>query len=89
MIYNKPLPRIDNILWLATLARPYPAATSDIIETATIWQFSPRTIDFLRLFPANEVFETQEDFQSRCEQLEMLMSDERTMPFESVLSPQD
>lgn len=89
MTYGKSLPRIDNILWLKALSRPFPATTADILEKARLWHFSTNTIDFLKLFPENEIFESEEEFLTRCEELEMMIREERAMPIEGMLSPQD
>lgn len=89
MIYFKPLPRIDNIRWLARLAEPYPAMRQAILETAELWNFSDNTLEFLRLFPPDEEFPSREDFLLRCEELEMLIREERSMPAEMLRSPQD
>lgn len=89
MIYYKPLPRIDNVRWLAKLAGPYPATRQEITEAAQDWNFSENTIEFLRLFTPDEVFKSQGDFLARCEELELLLREERKMPAELLRSPQD
>lgn len=89
MIYYKPLPHIDNVRWLAKLSGPYPATRQEILEAAEDWNFSDNTIEFLRLFPADEVFKNQLDFLTRCEELELLIREERNMPAEVLRSPQD
>ena len=30
MIYNQPVPRIDNVLWLSRLAMPFPTTVGEI-----------------------------------------------------------
>ena len=89
MIYFKPLPHIDNIRWLARLTEPYPATCQAILETAEAWNFSDSTIEFLQLFPSDEEFASREDFLTRCEELEMSIREERTMPAEILRSSQD
>lgn len=88
MVYTKSLPRIDNILWLAKLARPFPTTAGSILNLARDWHFTQSTIDFLKLFPADEEFETGEDFLTRAEELEMFIHEERKMPAETLYSPQ-
>lgn len=89
MIYYKPLPHIDNVRWLAKLAGPYPATRQEIMDAAQDWNFSDNTIEFLRLFPADEQFKSQDEFLTRCEELELLIREERKMPAEVLRSPQD
>lgn len=89
MIYFKPLPHIDNVRWLAKLAGPYPATRQEIMEAAQDWNFSDNTVEFLKLFPADEQFKSQYDFLTRCEELELLIREEREMPAETLRSPQD
>jgi len=89
MIYFKPLPHIDNIRWLAKLAGPYPTTRQAILEIAEVWNFSDSTLEFLRLFPPDEEFVSYDDFLLRCEELEMLIREERKMPAELLRSPQD
>lgn len=88
MMYTKPLPRIDNILWLAKLARPYPTTAERIVQIAKYWNFSRSTLDFLKFFPSDEQFKNMEDFISRSEELELLTQEEQRMPHEILKSPQ-
>lgn len=89
MIYDKALPRIDNIMWLVKLARPFPTTASEITKIAKNWNFSQSTQDFLKIFPEDEVFEDGDDFLTRCETVELLSREARKMPAETVLSQQD
>lgn len=89
MIYIKALPRIDNILWLSKLARPFPTTAGDVLDKARKWSFSKSTLDFLKLFPRDEVFENGDDFFTRCEEIEMMLREERAMPVEFLRSPQE
>lgn len=82
----KSMPRIDNILWLSKLSRPYPATSGDILELAKKWGFSGSTIDFLELFRADEVFKSSNNFLTRCEELEQSIHAERDMPLGNMLS---
>lgn len=89
MMYTKPLPRIDNILWLAKLARPFPTTADEILTIAKKWHFSRSTIDFLKSFPKDEEFKNIEDFVTRSEELELMICEERKMPREILRSPQE
>jgi len=89
MIYFKTLPHIDNIRWLAKIAGPYPASRQTIEAVARDWNFSDNSIEFLRLFPKDEEFASQEDFLTRCEEVEILIRQEREAPAEVLHSPED
>jgi hypothetical protein len=89
MVYNNAQPHIDNILWLARLSMPFPATAGNIAEVARTWRFSGNTLDFLNLFPKDEIFSSREEFMTRCEELELLLREKAEMPQEVVLSPQD
>jgi hypothetical protein len=39
------------------------------------------------LFPADEEFDSEDDFLTRCEEVEMLIREERKMPAETLRSP--
>ena len=89
MAYAKPMPHIDNILWLARLSMPFPTSAGDIAAVARSWRFSSNTLEFLDLFPSDEIFNSREDFLIRCEELELLLREKADMPPEPALSPQD
>lgn len=89
MVYSKPLPRIDNIMWLAKLASPFPATRRQIWLKAKAWNFSHSTLEFLELFPANERFESRADFLNRCYNLELLIRQVRASSPETLRSPQE
>ena len=88
MTYTKPLPRIDNILRLSQLARPFPKTAGMVLDIAETWDFSSNTIGFLKLFPEGEVFESDDDLLTRCDELELMIREERKMPAEILHSPQ-
>lgn len=85
---NKALPRIDNVRWLANLARPYPTTASEMLVIARAWGFSKGTQDFLELFAPDTQFANSEDFTRRVQDLELLMHEESSMPVEMLRSPQ-
>lgn len=81
------LPRIANIEWLARLAEPFPASIDKLSDLAKHWKFGRNTMDFLRLFPKNEIFESKIEFLTRCEELEMMIREGRNLPAETLRSP--
>jgi hypothetical protein len=89
MIYNKPVPRINNVRWLARLSMPFPTTAGFIMQTAEDWRFDQSTLDFLARFPQDLIFKSREDFLTRCEELELLLQEEMESPAEPMLSPQD
>lgn len=88
-MYSRPLPRLDNILWLTQLARPFPTTADHIIKAAKKWRFSKSTVDFLGLFPHDTKFEDGEEFFARSQDLQLLIRQERDAPIEHLKSPQD
>ena len=88
MIYNKLLPRVNELIKLKSLSKPFPTTAGIMLEIATLWNFPDSTIDFLKIFPADEIFESGEDFLTQCEETKLLIREERMMPAE-VLSSQD
>ena len=88
MLYE-PRPHIDNILWLAKLSMPFPATARNVAEVAEAWRFSKSTLDFLDLFPDDEIFSSRDDFMTRCEELELLLREKAAQPPEPALSSQD
>jgi hypothetical protein len=89
VIYNRAIPRINNIRWLTRLAMPFPATAGDIAAVATAWRFDKATLEFLALFPEDVVFNSREDFLTRVEELELLLQEEAQAPAEAALSSQD
>jgi len=89
MTYLTTLPHIDNMRRLKQVARPFPAAAGAILEKAQTLNFSTSTLDLVKLFPEEEIFETEDDFVNRCEELELLIREEQSMPAEVLRSPQD
>lgn len=85
----KPLPHVDNMLWLLKVAAPFPASAGSILDKAKLWGFSRSTQDFLKRFPTDEIFESHADFLTRCDELELFLHEERDMPMEHLSSPQN
>ncbi|HUD05312.1 MAG TPA: hypothetical protein VMR18_00110 [Candidatus Saccharimonadales bacterium] len=83
MIYEKALPRIDNILWLRKLSGPFPTTAGEILDTANRWNFSRSTTDFLRLFPEKEEFGDRNSFLRLCEEMELAIRGSRTVQYKN------
>lgn len=88
MKYDKPLPPPDQLMLLAK-SMEFPAGRSAIIQAAASLGLPGDVTDFLGIFPAREIFENRVDFMTRCEEIVMLMNQEREMPAETLRSPQD
>lgn len=80
----KTLPHIDNLRWLIELSRPYPVTAEEMLGVAETWKFSKSTIKFLKQFPADEMFENENDFTNRYKELRFMMHEEWNMPVEIV-----
>lgn len=89
MVYTKRLPRIDSIERLARVAGPFPVRAGRVLQRAKSFNFGKSTLDFLRQFPSDEVFESRNDLLTRCEELGILLREERQMPQETLRSPQE
>lgn len=81
MKYNKQLPPVRNLLTIAKDVH-FPASRQEVEDIARSWGFTSVMTDFLDLFPADEIFISKVDFMTRCEELEMLINQEREMPTE-------
>lgn len=87
MKYDEQFPPIRQLLSLAENTQ-FPATRKEIQVSAAIWGFTNAVIDFLSLFPADEVFESKVDFVTRSELLEMFINQEHEMPKEFLRSSQ-
>ena len=81
MKYKKQLPPVRHLLSLAqdTL---FPVSREEIEQNAPYYGFSDEVVNFLRLFPADEIFSSRVDFMTRCEELEMYLTLQRESPRE-------
>ena len=79
------LSRLPPVRYFISLAQDshFPADTAQLQEVARQWGFPFEVTEFLGLFPPNEVFSSKTDFTTRCEELEMLIEQEK------LRSPQD
>lgn len=89
MIHTRTLPTTDSIMHLAEVAGPFPVTRQKIAMTARHYGFDSETLRFLELFPADEVFDSREDFSVRSQELMFLMREERDMDPDYPLSSQD
>ena len=88
MRYNKPLPPVRYFISLAEDSI-FPATCNEIINNATYWGFPKTVIAFLKQFPPEELFESRGDFETRCEELEIFINQEKKMPKEYLKSSED
>lgn len=89
MVYNKQLPHVRDFLRLSRYYRPFPASRDEVVEAAEMAHMDQEMISFLMLFPASAFFKSRVDFLTRCEELEMLINQEREAPKEILHSQQD
>lgn len=88
MTYDKHLPSMRKLKRLADIDGPFPIKNHFIVLAARRFNFDEDVIDFLNLFPRDEIFKSRIDFIERCEELEALISSEQDMPMEILHSPQ-
>lgn len=89
MIYSKSLPRLEDIDRLSSLVRVYPAARRDVLNVAMIEGFNTKVIELLKEFPADEIFESREDLNTRCAEVELFITEEEDAPKEYLRSSID
>jgi hypothetical protein len=88
MPYTKQLPRITELTQVAQRTA-FPATRQEIVPKDDGRELSSSLRNFLKLFPANETFDSRSDFMTRCHDLELMITEERDMPQETLRSPQD
>lgn len=88
MAYEKPLPSKRQLLYLAKLVH-FPATCREIAVVAMTYGFSELMTDFLGLFPNEEMFKNSAEFIDRCEELEILIDEERLTPKDPPSNPLD
>jgi hypothetical protein len=84
MTYTKNLPNTKDIAWLSKLMTSYPTTRREIVRIARKWNFPDTVIEFLRQFPADEVFDSRADLVSRSESLALLIRQEWESPKEPI-----
>lgn len=66
-MYSGKLPSMQDIVYLSTRIKTYPATRSEILRTARMWGAKSHTIAFLREFPPEFTFATRSGFVHQCE----------------------
>lgn len=76
---------------LTELARnvPFPITCSELTVVARYVNCSPATLRLLQRFNPDDVFENGIDFINRCDEVKLLIAEERRAPKELLLSRQD
>ena len=88
MTYKRQLPQVHYLLRLAK-SMEFPASRDDVIRAANTGNYPESMKSFLKLFAAYDSFEGCADFVNRCEELELLIRQEREAPKEYLHSQQD
>lgn len=86
MIYLKTLPQQRHLRDLAESVS-FPAARHDLIRAALRKHYAFSTVLFLQLFSADDVFQNRVDFVNQCEELKLMIHEERLAPKEILRSP--
>lgn len=66
-MYSKRLPSSHEIVGLSTRITAYPVTRTDAVRTARMWNFSNDVVEFLRQFPADELFDSRSSLVVRCD----------------------
>lgn len=85
MNYTKRLPRLSTLLGVTNFVR-FPVTASQLRDEAYVHKTPPSVLDFLALFSPGDRFVSRRDFLANCEELELLIREERKMPHEAVLA---
>lgn len=85
-MFTKQLPPIQTFASVARTAGPFPASARRIVISAVAHGFRDNVVEFLRQFHPKEVFLDRTDFINRCDELELLIDEERNTPKEIVRS---
>jgi len=88
-MYTKQLPNMKTIQQVAKLAGPFPTSARMIVFYAKHFGLDHDVTDFLHQFHPDEMFQSRADFITRCDELELMIQEEREMPKEVLRSPQD
>ena len=88
MTYKRQLPQAHYLLRLAKSVE-FPESRDDLIRAAEKGGYPESMKRFLKLFAAYDTFEGCADFVNRCEELELLIRQEREAPKEYLHSQQD
>lgn len=89
MNYTQPLPKLENFSWLARMVGPFPMPAGVIRRAAESLKLNKSVSNFLKLFPEDEEFESRADFLTRCEDLELIIREERNMQSEPLILSQE
>lgn len=85
MMYTKRLPQLSRLRTVSECAR-FPVTAGELCDVAYNQKAPQSVIDFLVLFSPSDSFHSQQDFLTSCEELELLIREERKMPREAVLA---
>ncbi len=85
-MFTKQLPPIQTFANVARAAGPFPASARRIVISAVAHGFHKNVVEFLRQFHPKEIFQSRSDFINRCDELELLIEEERKTPREIVRS---
>lgn len=88
MLYTKQLPNLSKLRQLAKHVAVFPASAQQFFDTAERSGCNQDILSFLRFFHPDETFSNDLDFITRCEELELLLNQERQSPYEVVRSPE-
>lgn len=89
MRYTKQLPKHRDLERLSTFVVYYPAAQKEFLEAAQTWGMGDDVIELIKQFPSDEIFDDRYDFLNRCDELELIVQEERDAPRENVQSYED
>jgi hypothetical protein len=67
----------------------YPISVSDLLHLAKASKQPKEVLDFYKTFNRDQVFENPDDLQGRSEQVEVMRQEEKEMPKEWEVAPEE
>lgn len=83
-MYTKNLPNNHDILTLGLRIADFPSTRSEIVRIARKWNTPEEVIEFMRLFPSDQLFNSRTDLVARYESLAGVIRQQWETPHENT-----
>lgn len=88
-VYTTPLPRLRDLLKVGQAVNYFPATRNTVLRAAVMVDAPEEVIEFLLHFPSYATFDSRSNFMLKCEELELLINEERLAEPEYLHSQQE
>jgi len=85
----QPQPSLTQLNRLINQVSAYPVSVSDLLDLAKASRQPKEVVDFYKTFNRNQVFYSPDELQGRSEQVEMMRQEEKDMPKELEMAPEE